>query len=150
MPRRRDLRLKSFDEAIAEIERLRDGAYTPRGRWSLSQVCDHLTKTMRVGLDGHEPRMPWVVRKVFGVVIRWMLRRGRMFSGAVAPGILQPTAPAEDPATIELCLATLAECRDRRDPIPPYLLCDGLSLDDWKRLMVIHAQHHLGFLEPAA
>jgi hypothetical protein len=148
MPARRDLRLHSFDEAIAEVQRLRDRGYTPQGKWSLSQACDHLTKTMRVGLDGSMTRMPWLVRKMVWPLSRWVLWRGKMMPGAPAPAPVLPSEVRDDPAAIELCLATLAEARDRVDPIPPYVLCDGLSLEDWKRLMVIHAQHHLSFLQP--
>ncbi|QDV80465.1 DUF1569 domain-containing protein [Botrimarina mediterranea] len=148
MPKLRTLRLATLDDAIAEIERLRDHGYTPRGRWSLSQMSDHLTKVMRVGMDGSMPRLPWLARKMVWPLARWTLWRGAMISGAPAPKPVLPAEARDDESAIDRCLATLAEARDRREPIPPYVLLDGLTLDDWKRLMVIHAQHHLRFLEP--
>jgi hypothetical protein len=148
MPRQRPLRLRTLDDAAAEVVRLRDGGYSPRGNWNLTQVCDHLTRTMRVGLDGHEPRLPWALRKLVWPLARYTLWRGRMVSGAPAPAFVVPAVTEDDFSTVDVFFATLAEARDRRDPIPPYVLCDGLTLDDWRRLMVIHAQHHLAFLEP--
>lgn len=147
---RRPLDLRSLDDVIAEVQRLSDGGYTPTGAWNLSQVCEHLRETMRIGMDGDEPRLSWPMRKVFGCVFWYVLRKRSMMTGAPTIPRLTPKEMSEDdPAMIEACLATLAEARDFAGPLPPSPLMDGMTLEKWKDLMVIHAQHHLRFLQPA-
>ncbi|MEM6799252.1 MAG: DUF1569 domain-containing protein [Planctomycetota bacterium] len=151
MGRPRNLELLSFDDVIAEVERLRDGGYAAGGAWNLSQTADHLSETMRLGMDGDEPRLNWLMRKVFGAVLSLILARRWMMSGApTIPRLTPDSLEADDPAKIGRLLATLAEARDFSGPLPPYPLCDNMTLEKWKRLMVIHAQHHLGFLAPEA
>lgn len=151
MAKRRPLDFHSLDEVITEVTRLRDGGYTATGKWNLSQIGDHLVGTMRIGIDGDEPRLPWPMRKVFGLILGYARRSRTMMAGApTLPRLTPAPLEAEDPAKIDCLLATLAEARDHAGPLPPYPLCDGLSLDDWKDLMVVHAQHHLRFLEPKA
>lgn len=149
MPKLRNLKLSTLDDVIAEITRLRNGGYMAGGNWNLSQVCDHLGETVRVGLDGDEPRAGWFMRKTFGCVIRLMLWRGAMPSGApTLPRLTPAELPEDDPERIERCQAAYAEARDFSGPLPPYPMADNMTLDRWKRLMVIHAQHHLAFLQP--
>ncbi len=149
MAKRRELDFHSLDELIVEVERLRNGGYTACGNWNLSQIGDHLSETIRIGMDGDEKRLPWPMRKVFGMVL-WYARRSRkMMAGApTLPRLTPQPLEADDPAKIDRLLATLAEARDFPGPLPPYPLCDGLTLEGWKDLMVVHGQHHLRFLEP--
>lgn len=151
MAQRRPLNLHSLDGVIAEVIRLRDDGYTARGNWNLSQVSDHLSETMRIGMDGDEPRLPWPMRKIFGLVLGYARRSRWMMSGApTLPRLTPPELQDDDTAKIDRLLATLTEARDHPGPLPPYPLCDGLTLEGWKDLMVVHAQHHLRFLDPKA
>lgn len=148
---RRSLDFYSLDEVAAEIVRLRDGGYTPTGNWNLTQVCTHLTETMRIGMDGDEPRLPWPMRKVFGAMLWYYRKTRRVMAGSPTIPRLVPAERAEDdPEVIERCLATLAEARDFAGPLPPYPLADGYDVATWQDLMVVHSQHHLRFLNPAA
>ncbi|MEQ8850071.1 DUF1569 domain-containing protein [Botrimarina sp.] len=150
MPRRRRLDLRSLDDVIAEVRRLRADGYVAHGKWNLSQMADHLCGTMRVGMDGGEPRLAWPLRKVTGSVL-WLARRSRWMPSGLGtlPQLTPPALEADDPAKIDRLEATLAEARDFAGPLPPYPLADGLSVEQWRELMVVHAQHHLRFLEPA-
>ncbi len=152
MPKLRKLRLATFDEAIAEIERLRSGPYERGGVWSLTQICDHLGNTIDAGLNATlQPLYPWVVRAtVMRVVFETLLFTEYMPSGAPAPAEIQPTCGGEyDPALIDRCLQMLAIVRDRTEPIPPSPLVTGMTLDKWKKLQRIHLAHHLAFLKPS-
>ena len=146
---RRPLDLRSLDDVAAEITRLRESGYTPTGNWNLSQTCFHLTQTMRVGMDGDEPRLPWAMRKVTTVVL-WFARKRRWMPAGI--GTLPRLTPEEfaedDPTEIDRCLATLTEAGDFAGPLPPYPLADGMTVSSWRELMVVHSQHHLRYLEP--
>ena len=47
----RNLDFTSGDQVIAEIQRLREVGYKKTKNWNLTQICEHLTKTMRGGMD---------------------------------------------------------------------------------------------------
>ncbi|HEV7282019.1 MAG TPA: DUF1569 domain-containing protein [Pirellulaceae bacterium] len=155
MPRR-SLNLATLDESIAEIERLQREGYVATGKWTLSQICEHLTATMRMGLDGGQ-RMPWLLRKTMGAwMIRSWLKKRSMRAGLPTLDRLRPkingdgeaTKAADDPGAIAACLATLREVRDFSGELPPHSMCDGVDLPRYQDLCVIHAQHHLGYLAP--
>jgi hypothetical protein len=147
----RALRFQSGDDVIAEIERLRSSGYTPQGNWNLTQICDHLSRTMRTVSEGAPRRFPWFFRRfLFGPMLRRVIRTGRMARGIPAPGNLLPAGPpaTDDPALIDHCIALIRKIQDRADPFPPHPLMDHLSALDNKKLQWIHAAHHLGFLAP--
>lgn len=160
MPRR-SLNLATLDDVVAEIERLERGGYTIGGKWNLSQICEHLTATMRMGLDGGQ-RMPWLLRKTMGAwLIRSWLKNRALRAGLPTLDRLLPRTksdpiaseeasktPADDRAAIATCIATLREVRDFAGELPPHSMCDRIDLPTYKELCVIHAQHHLGFLVP--
>ncbi|MCA9239186.1 MAG: DUF1569 domain-containing protein [Planctomycetales bacterium] len=148
---KRKLAFDSFDQVIDEIERLRSRGYTPQGQWNLSQVCEHLTRTMRAGMDGGLKLMPWILR---ATILRFMANRiinsGNMPSGFTAPSeSVPPDHKEDDPAKIDKCIATLRETAAFAGPLPPHPFSTGMTLEKWKRLMQVHAAHHLGFLQPA-
>lgn len=157
----RSLHLVTLDDVVSEIETLRNGGYSATGKWNLPQICEHLTATMRMGLDGGQ-RMPWLLRKTVGAwLIRSWLRTRTIRANMPTLDRLRPkttvhgtatdaggTETADDPAAIATCIATLREVRDFKGILPPHSMCDGIDLPTYKELCVIHAQHHLGFLVP--
>lgn len=151
MPKHRKLRFATLDEVAADIQRLRSGPYEKGGAWNLSQACEHLANTLRVGLHGGlEPMFPWLLRAtVFRVMFELVIACEWMPSGATAPPeILPADANEDDPAKIDECLRLLAEARDRTAPIPPSPFVTGLTLPKWKKLQRVHCAHHLAFLRP--
>ena len=160
MPRR-SLNLATLDDVVAEIERLQREGYTATGKWNLSQICEHLTATMRMGLDGGQ-RMPWLLRKTMGAwLIRSWLKNRALRAGLPTLDRLLPKTRnegaatdaagneiADDPEAIATCIATHREVRDFKGTLPPHSMCDGIDLPTYKELCVIHAQHHLGYLVP--
>lgn len=119
--RKRKLDFQTADEVIGEIERLRSDGYSKLRRWKLTQVCEHLTKTMAGEMYGLGFRIPWILRRTVGnLMTRRVLKTRSMPSVPRLPS-LRPTAGdvAEDSAVIEHCIATIRKAE----------LFDG-SLDD--------------------
>ena len=146
----RKLDFHSADQAIAEIETLQAQGYQAHGKWSLTQICDHLTKTMRGGMDGFDFRIPWILRVlVTGPMFRRLLRTRHMPSGIPTFQIVKPITPTqEQPEVIETCIQTLKECRDFAGPLPTHPAADWMTVEQWRDIMWIHAAHHLGYLTP--
>ncbi len=149
--KRRQLDLRSGDEVIKEIERLREGGYEKAKNWNLTQVCEHLDATMTGGMDGFGFRLPWILR---ATVMKWafrhFLKRRVLLSGAPTFPILKPAASGtdDDAETIAHCVATIQRASEFSGSLDDYALLDNLSVADWRDFMWIHAAHHLSFLRP--
>ena len=151
MPKVRRIDLYTLDEVIAEISRLRESGYSTGGNWNLSQMCEHLNGTMRIGLDGGSKPFPWIMRVTLGNFMFWLFRNRytRGFNGINTLPELEPRElDAEDNALVDQCLTTLAEARDRTAPLPPYPIASQPTVVQWQQMMTVHAQHHLEFLKP--
>lgn len=147
---KRKLDFHTADEVIGEIESLRNGGYSKLKRWNLTQACEHLTKTIEGEMNGLGFRIPWILRRTVG---NWMTRRvlkTRSMPSAPTLPSLRPAAGdvAEDPAVIEQCIATIRKAEIFNGSLDDYPFVDGLSHDEWRQFMWIHAAHYLGFLVP--
>lgn len=147
---KRNLDFQSADEVIDEIQRLRKSGYTQLKRWNLTQVCEHLTRTMEGEMKGLGFRIPWILRRTVG---QWMT--SRVLKSRAMPSVptlpsLRPTAQhrSEDPALIQECIATLRKADSFDGDLDDYPFVDRLPHPQWRQLMWIHAAHHLGFLIP--
>lgn len=152
--KRRPLDLRSGEEVLAEINRLERDGYRMGGKWSLTQICDHLD-TVTVGeMEGLDIYVPWIIKATIGqFFVNRILRTRRFPTGifrAPSPRQFQPRMPTgpDDPAVIERCRQSTQRAIEFQGPLPPYPLAHRFSLEDWKELMWIHASHHLGFLHP--
>src|SRR5262245_49527699 len=84
--RQRILEFKDRADVVAELERLRRGGYTPRGKWDLFQMCDHLAYFVEGSLDGHQFTTPWLFKALFGrLFLRRILKTGKMKSEVPRP-----------------------------------------------------------------
>ncbi|XZE56170.1 DUF1569 domain-containing protein [Planctomycetaceae bacterium SH139] len=147
---KRKLDFQTAGDVIGEIERLRRDGYTKLKRWNLTQMCEHLTRTMEGEMKGLGFRIPWILRRTVGI---WMTRRvlnNRSMPGVPTLPSLRPTVSeaSEDPAVIEQCIATIRKTELFDGSLDDYPFVDGLSHEEWRQFMWIHAAHHLGFLIP--
>ncbi|QDT70156.1 hypothetical protein MalM25_31010 [Planctomycetes bacterium MalM25] len=151
MPKLRRIELRSLDEVIREITDLRDNKYAQGGEWNLSQVCEHLTETVRIELDGAMKPLPWVLRATVGNFVFWLFA-SRIVHGLsgipTLPQLVPKPLDADDSGSIERCLDTLHEARDCPALTHTYPLATSVTVDRWREMMTVHAQHHLEFLKP--
>ncbi len=149
--KRRNLDLKSAQEIVDEIQLLQDQGYVQTGNWNLTQICEHLTATMKGGMEGFGFRLPWVLR---ATVLKWsfkhILKTRKLNSGFPTFSVLKPkhSGLEDDQPTIVLCMETCLRASAFPGPMTDYALVDDLSVQDWRDFMWIHASHHLSFLIP--
>lgn len=146
---RRKLAFSSYDDVIAEIERLQRDGYQKLGQWSLGQICRHLSYYFRGSLERFDFRLPWVVRKLVGPpLLRRLLRKHEMRAGSrTIPASVPPGDTDEQTAAAE-AKDLLARLKDFAGQLHPSPLFDQLTVDQWRTLHLMHAAHHLGFLIP--
>lgn len=145
----RQLSFNNWDEAIAEVDRLHKGGYTKTGQWDLAQVCLHCDYFMTGPLDGHQFKVPWLLKTLFG---RWALNR-ILNKKQMKPGIFTPQkplpAPGGDEAAAVAKFRKTAE-RFKKHPGPwidsPFF--GHLTPEQWHELQLTHCGHHLGYLVP--
>ena len=160
-PCRRPLSFQSFAEAAAQTRELQDG-YLRCGRWSLAQVCQHLTLFMDFSLEGFPgKRLPrpaaWALRVV---LLNGRSLRRPMPKGLPAPAYLQPPdadaghayggATPADHAAADRFVAVCRRVEAHAGAFRPSPLFGKLAPDVWRRVHLKHAEHHLGFLVPTA
>ncbi|MEO1528441.1 MAG: DUF1569 domain-containing protein [Planctomycetota bacterium] len=151
--KRRPLDLRSCQEVVAEIESIASTPYQQLGKWNLTQACQHLTATMKGGMEGFGFRFPWILRVT---VAKWGfdygLKKRKMFAGMPTIRPLKPTAPGDEDnqEIIQQCIETCQAVAVFRGEIKDYPLLNHVETDDWRDFMWVHASHHLGFLVPDA
>src|SRR5689334_11912222 len=91
---RRTLRFATLRDVPPDVERLLAAGHRTLGRWTLAQICNHLSESIRYSLDGFPGRhAPWPVRVTLGKLIgTLMLTTGRIKEGVPVAGVYQPDA----------------------------------------------------------
>ena len=139
---KRELKLSSLDEIVAEATRLRETGYESQGNWNLGQTCSHLADFLKAIFG---------MMKMFGFVERMkndILANGFKAGTPTAP----QTVPASDAVSDADGVAKLAEVLERMKtfdgPLQPSPLFGVMNRETWERVSLLHAEHHLAFLVP--
>jgi hypothetical protein len=146
---RRQLDFKSWQEALADIDRLRRAGYKRAGNWDLSQTVEHLGEGLRTALRGTNHRANWIIRKILGpIVLQRILRQRRMKAGIKVPQWWLPGPSHDESAAIEQLHSEVSAFQQMTTPPCPHPFFGPLTKQQWNELALIHAAHHLSFLIP--
>jgi hypothetical protein len=149
--RRRSLTFASLDEVMPDVDRLLRG-HTTVGKWSLGQICSHLTQGIHFTIDGfpREVRAPWIIRKTMLRLLLWyILRTGRFPSGIWTPARYRPVPGVDAGVEAESLRAALQRLAAHSGPLTEHPLDGTVSRAVWERFHCIHCAHHLSFALPA-
>jgi hypothetical protein len=157
MPTRRNLTFGGLDAVARDAEHLLAVGYEKAGNWDLAQACGHVAEWMRFPLDGY-PKVPlplrpvmWLARITVGRSVRdRILATGTFETGGRTMTETIP-APGGDPAAAVAKLReTVARFQAHAGDFHPSPLFGRMTRDEWVRLNLAHAAHHLSFLVPRA
>jgi hypothetical protein len=147
-PARRRLTFSSLDQVMPEVDRLL-GGYKAIGNWSLGQMCSHLTQAITGSIGGFPVQAPWLLRKTLGpIIIRGILKQGKMREGVQLPEALRPKPGLDDRAEAEALRAAVRIFASHHGLMAEHPLGVKLSHADWERLHCVHCAHHLSFAIP--
>lgn len=147
---RRDLKFETIDRVMPDVDRLIEG-YTTVGKWSLGQVCNHLSGDLAGSIDGIDVKVPWLVRKLFGrLVLNRVLKTGVIPEGRKVPEAFLPKPGLDDRAEVEALRAALRMFAGHTGPIARHPFFGQLTRAQAERLHCIHCAHHLSFVVPKA
>lgn len=145
---RRAVHYDTLDDLLADAERLA-AAPTLRsvGNWSPGQIFKHVALIMHGCIDGFDAKAPWYIRLIMRPMRGWVLNR------PMSPGYkLPPDAAAvliPGATTLEEGLDLFRKGIQRlktettRHPSP---FLGTLTVDEWNKLHLRHAELHLSFL----
>ena len=139
---------------MSEVRSLHDSGYVSNGQWTLGQTCGHVANWMRYPLDGF-PKPPLPMRAIFWIM-KYTIAPG-MKRKILAEGFKSgmPTAPDSVPRQDEMSdqqgVDQLQEVVDRvkshTGDLNPSPLFGPMDKEMHETVTLLHAEHHLGFLE---
>jgi hypothetical protein len=149
MSARRPLTFSSLDEVMPEVDRLLAGHATV-GKWTLGQICNHLSLNVRSSVEGFGASAPWIIRATVGPVIKKIIfRTGQIKEGIETPEDLVPKPDLDSRAEAETLRASIAYYLTHPTPRVTHPFFGRLTPKEWDRLHCIHCAHHLSFALPA-
>jgi hypothetical protein len=147
---RRPLDYHSFDELLADADRLASGPVRTLGNWSPGQIFRHLAAVYNGSIDGFPKTVvPWYLR-LLSRIIKSVLLRGSMPPGfrlppdAAAALVPPETSTEEGLAALHAAVERLQK-EERRVRNPMF---GDLTRDEWDRIHLKHASLHMSFLVP--
>ena len=151
----RTLQFSSLDDIAKEVLSLKTSGYHRQGNWGLAAICDHLADWMTFPMDGF-PKMSFPLRCLLSVMKN--LQGKRMFRKILATKQLAKGAPTipqtihvdsnEEDTAVQRYLQSIERLKTFRGPIHSSPLFGEMTYDELVALQLIHAAHHLRFLEP--
>ncbi len=149
-PTRRTVHYASFDEVVADAERLVRAGATTTGNWSLDQIFGHLAIAMERSVEGFSRKAPWPMRLVGRFLIKPRILKHGMKPGFKLPAEAEKTSvppPGGDPqVALERLRRAVARLKSdaTRQPHPFF---GPMPAAEWDRLHLRHAEMHMSFIK---
>ena len=149
MSERRPLNYASLHDVMPDVDRLLQG-HRMGGKWTLGQICSHLSRGLQRTVEGPPIKAPWLMRVFFGrIAKKHVFRTGSMPEGVKIPALsLVPPDSVDDRAEAEALRSTIRLFLDAPGPLGKHPLFGALSDEEWRRFHCIHCAHHLSFALP--
>ena len=146
---RRQLDYRSYEELLADADRLAAGGVKTLGNWSAGQVFGHLANAYNASIDGFKFGLPWYLR-----LMARMFKK-RLIAGAMPPGFNLPAegsaimVPGQTTTQDGLAELHAAVARLRRELHRARNPAFGeMTNEEWDRIHLHHASLHMSFLVP--
>jgi hypothetical protein len=147
---RRTLDYASFEELLADAEKMSRGPAKALGNWSQGQIYRHLAISYNGAIDGLPIKFPWLFRTMVKLFKKKLLN-GTMPAGyRMKPENAKITEPGPTDTEVglaELCAAIARLQRESHRAKHPLL--GDLTREEWDKIMLKHASMHMSFLVPA-
>lgn len=156
-PKKRKLKFNDLEEMMAEARSLQQNGYISNGNWTLGQCCGHVANWMSYPLDGF-PVPPLPIRMIFWVVKKTVapgMKRKILAEGFKGGTMTAPeSVPKPDAVSDQQGIEQLQNIVDRvvayDGTLQPSPLFGEMDKPMLVKVTLLHAEHHLGYLEPAA
>jgi Protein of unknown function (DUF1569) len=147
---RRKLDYKSFDELLADADRLSTDNVKTLGNWSAGQIFQHLAHAYNGSIDGLPGGFPWFIRTAARIF------KKKLIGGAMPAGIKMPATLAKavmpEPTSTQVGLANLHAAVSRLKQEPrraTHPVFGEITKEEWDTIHLNHANLHMSFLTTA-
>jgi hypothetical protein len=147
---RRTVHYNSFDELLADAERLAVTDTRTLGNWSLGQILTHLARAMDMMIDGPPFLFPAPLR-----LLTTLFMKKRMLSRSAPPGyqlpkrakhmVPEPTTTAEGLELLRVAVLRI-QSTSQRGPHPVF---GKMGPGEWDQFQLRHCEMHMSFAVPA-
>lgn len=148
-PGRRSLRFATFDEVRDDVSRLLAGHRTV-GNWSLSEICQHLTASMRLALSLPATTTPDPSLRLPDEDVRRIFETDTLPEGLNRPSQTEPFATMDEAQAADILSQAIAQYQRSSGPVGTHRFLGSLSKEQWDHLQRIHCAHHLSFAVPTS
>jgi len=144
---RRELRFKTFDDALAELQRLEQGPVITLGDWSFYQILDHCAGSIQNSMNPNARPLPSLKKRVVGFIAKHVI----FCKGCLPAGIQNPKAPSQRvEGDAQVAAKKLRDAitafKDYSGPLAPHPFFGSLTKAEWQRILIFHLANHLGFV----
>ena len=148
-PNRPDLRFDSYDQLLADVQSLHTAGWEKAGQWTLAMICDHLARWTNGMLDEGLPHVPGPFQWIPRLIIHRMVRK-QSYPSIVfpAPSTLKPAIDLSESAAIASMTTAINRLQQLAGPVVETHPFGAIAADDFRGMTLLHAAHHLGFLQP--
>lgn len=147
----RELEFPNISAVVKELDRLHRGGYTKNGNWDLAQICNHCAFFIEGSLDGHQFKVPWLFKVLFGrMVLKRILSQRKMKSGVFTPQKPVPEPGGDEEAAVARLRKALERLEKHAGELHDSPFFGHLTPEQWRDLHLIHCAHHLAYLQPKA
>jgi hypothetical protein len=146
---RREVHYTSFDEVLADAERLAAGPVRLLGNWTYGQILEHLAKVLEMSIDGFDAKAPWYIRLVAGLLLKRRFLAGPMPAGFGLPRKMNHLLPAA--SSVAEGLAHLRRAVERlktEEARAPHPVFRRLTREESDQLQLRHCELHMSFVLP--
>jgi hypothetical protein len=150
IPARRTVQFASFDDVLADAERLVRARAATTGNWSLDQILGHLAFAMEGSVNGFNRKAPWPLRLVGRFVVKPRILKHGMKPGFKLPPEAEKMsvpAPGGDPAAALERLRRAIQRLKSDTTRQPHPFFGPMPAAEWDRLHLRHAELHLSFVK---
>ncbi|HSV13469.1 MAG TPA: DUF1569 domain-containing protein [Tepidisphaeraceae bacterium] len=150
-PTRRPLAFATEDGVLAEVARLRRHGYQKTGNWSLPQIAWHLMIPIDAYLN--PPASPDIQptpeqAKMKAGFVDYIVANGKLPPHATtAPPSWTPPADAGD-ADVERLVIGMNKLKNYPHAMVEMSVIGPVPIAECRRVHLVHAAHHLSFLQP--
>jgi Protein of unknown function (DUF1569) len=143
---RRAVHYESFDDLLADAERLAAGDVHTLGNWSYGQILKHVAKSLDSSIDGVGFMLPGPVRLVMKMFMKRRFLTKPLPSGFKTTKAFLPAETSVEDGLAALRAAIARQSRETERALHPAF--GRISRQEWDQFNLRHAEMHMSFVVP--
>ncbi|MEK6249233.1 MAG: DUF1569 domain-containing protein [Planctomycetales bacterium] len=148
---RRTVRYESYDELLADAQRLAGTKVHTVGNWSYGQILDHLSKACHGMIDGMDFKIPAPARLMMRLLMKKKMLTQQIPPGFQIPSSVKAAVEPVESISVEKALASFSvaiercKAESKRSLHPAF---GNMTCEEWDLFQLRHCEMHMSFVVP--